>query len=48
MNITKKYLNDLTYKVIGCDIEVHKLFTHTWCHLAFVYANAAKTQRNTY
>ena len=25
MNITKKYLNDLTYKVIGCAIEVHKL-----------------------
>jgi GxxExxY protein len=22
--ITKKYLNDLTYKVIGCAIEVHK------------------------
>jgi GxxExxY protein len=24
MIITKKYLNDLTYKVIGCAIEVHK------------------------
>lgn len=24
MRITKKYLNDLTYKVIGCAIEVHK------------------------
>src|SRR5688572_26909343 len=24
MGITKKYLNDLTYKVIGCAIEVHK------------------------
>jgi len=24
MEITKKYLNDLTYKVIGCAIEVHK------------------------
>jgi len=24
MNITKKYLDDLTYKVIGCAIEVHK------------------------
>jgi len=22
--MTKKYLNDLTYKVIGCAIEVHK------------------------
>src|SRR5678815_5045761 len=24
MQITKKYVNDLTYKVIGCAIEVHK------------------------
>ena len=24
MKITKKYLNNLTYKVIGCAIEVHK------------------------
>lgn len=24
MPVTKKYLNDLTYKVIGCAIEVHK------------------------
>lgn len=24
MNMTKKYLNELTYKVIGCAIEVHK------------------------
>lgn len=24
MAITKKYLNDLTYKVIGCSIEVHR------------------------
>lgn len=24
MNVTKKYLNELTYKVIGCAIEVHK------------------------
>ena len=24
MRITKKYLNELTYKVIGCAIEVHK------------------------
>jgi GxxExxY protein len=24
MTITKKYLNDLTYKVTGCAIEVHK------------------------
>jgi len=24
MAITKKYLNELTYKVIGCAIEVHK------------------------
>ncbi len=24
MRVTKKYLNDLTYKVIGCAIEVHK------------------------
>lgn len=24
MKVTKKYLNDLTYKVIGCAIEVHK------------------------
>jgi GxxExxY protein len=24
MTVTKKYLNDLTYKVIGCAIEVHK------------------------
>ncbi|MFM9945997.1 MAG: GxxExxY protein [Bacteroidia bacterium] len=24
MNITKKYLDELTYKVIGCAIEVHK------------------------
>lgn len=24
MRVTKKYLNDLTYKVIGCGIEVHK------------------------
>lgn len=24
MEVTKKYLNDLTYKVIGCAIEVHK------------------------
>ena len=24
MRITKKYLDDLTYKVIGCAIEVHK------------------------
>jgi len=24
MGVTKKYLNDLTYKVIGCAIEVHK------------------------
>jgi len=25
MPITKKYLNELTYKVIGCAIEVHKI-----------------------
>ena len=25
MGITKKYLNELTYQVIGCAIEVHKL-----------------------
>ena len=24
MRITKKYLNEFTYKVIGCAIEVHK------------------------
>ena len=24
MGITKKYLDELTYKVIGCAIEVHK------------------------
>ena len=24
MPITKKYINDLTYQVIGCAIEVHK------------------------
>jgi GxxExxY protein len=24
MRITKRYMNDLTYKVIGCAIEVHK------------------------
>lgn len=24
MQVTKKYLNELTYKVIGCAIEVHK------------------------
>lgn len=24
MRVTKKYLDDLTYKVIGCAIEVHK------------------------
>lgn len=24
MNITKAYLNDLTYKIIGCAIEVHE------------------------
>ena len=24
MLITKKYLNDLTYQVIGCAIEMHK------------------------
>ena len=24
MRITKKYINDLTYQVIGCAIEVHK------------------------
>jgi GxxExxY protein len=24
MRITKKYLNELTYLVIGCAIEVHK------------------------
>lgn len=25
MHVTKKYLDDLTYKVIGCAIEVHKI-----------------------
>ena len=25
MQVTKKYLNELTYKVIGCAIEVHKI-----------------------
>jgi len=25
MRITKNYLNELTYKVIGCAIEVHKI-----------------------
>lgn len=25
MLITKKYLSELTYKVIGCAIEVHKI-----------------------
>ncbi|HLG34969.1 MAG TPA: GxxExxY protein [Bacteroidia bacterium] len=25
MRITKKYLNELTYNIIGCAIEVHKL-----------------------
>ena len=24
MEVTKKYLNDLTYEVIGCAIQVHK------------------------
>ena len=24
MQVTKKYINELTYKVIGCAIEVHK------------------------
>jgi GxxExxY protein len=24
MSVTKKYLNDLTYQIIGCAIEVHK------------------------
>lgn len=24
MSITKKYLNELSYKIIGCAIEVHK------------------------
>ena len=24
MRVTKKYLNELTYKVVGCAIEVHK------------------------
>jgi GxxExxY protein len=24
MSITKKYLNDLTYQILGCAIEVHK------------------------
>jgi len=24
MSITKKYINDLTYQVISCAIEVHK------------------------
>src|SRR5690349_4811701 len=24
MKITKRYLNDLTYKAIGCAIEIHK------------------------
>ena len=24
MKVTKKYLNELTYNVIGCAIEVHK------------------------
>jgi len=24
MRVTKKYLNELTYQVIGCAIEVHK------------------------
>jgi GxxExxY protein len=24
MEVTKKYLNELTFKVIGCAIEVHK------------------------
>ena len=24
MQLTKKYLDELTYKVIGCAIEVHK------------------------
>lgn len=24
MEVTKKYLDELTYKVIGCAIEVHK------------------------
>ena len=24
MRVTKKYLTELTYKVIGCAIEVHK------------------------
>jgi GxxExxY protein len=24
MNITKKYLNELTYSILGCAIEVHK------------------------
>lgn len=26
MRVTKKYLNELTYEVIGCAIEVHKYF----------------------
>lgn len=25
MQVTKKYLNDLTYRVLGCAIEVHKI-----------------------
>lgn len=25
MKITKKYIDDLTYKIVGCAIEVHKV-----------------------
>jgi GxxExxY protein len=25
MELTKKYINDLTYKIVGCCIEVHKI-----------------------
>ncbi len=24
MKVTKKYINELSYKVVGCAIEVHK------------------------
>ncbi len=28
MDITQKYINELTYKIIGCAIEVHKNVGH--------------------
>lgn len=55
MRITKKYLDELTYKIIGCAIEVHKhlgpgllesVYENCFCHELNLRGLSHKSQKN--